>query len=125
MPKGSEALTNARREEIIDACAQLYERLPFKEITLGAIGAKTSFTRTSIYNYFVAGELDKAQEAQDAVAALQRVFKFGNPNTIIKKAVNLLGYPVGDCRRPFNYLCQEGVEELKLVLKESAEKGMC
>lgn len=52
MPKGSEALTNARREEIIDACAQLYERLPFKEITLGAIGAKTSFTRTSIYNYF-------------------------------------------------------------------------
>ena len=82
-------------------------------------------TVASIYNYFVAGELDKAQEAQDAVAALQRVFKFGNPNTIIKKAVNLLGYPVGDCRRPFNYLCQEGVEELKLVLKESAEKGMC
>ena len=82
-------------------------------------------TVASIYNYFVAGELDKAQEAQDAVAALQRVFKIGNANTIIKKAVNLLGYPVGDCRRPFNYLCQEGVEELKLVLKESAEKGMC
>ena len=82
-------------------------------------------TVASIYNYFVAGELDKAQEAQNAVAALQRVFKFGNANTIIKKAVNLLGYPVGDCRRPFNYLCQEGVEELKLVLKESAEKGMC
>ena len=82
-------------------------------------------TVASIYNYFVAGDLDKAQEAQDAVAALQRVFKFGNANTIIKKAVNLLGYPVGDCRRPFNYLCQEGVEELTLVLKESAEKGMC
>ena len=82
-------------------------------------------TVASIYNYFVAGELDKAQGAQNAVAALQRVFKFGNANTIIKKAVNLLGYPVGDCRRPFNYLCQEGVEELKLVLKESAEKGMC
>ncbi len=82
-------------------------------------------TVASIYNYFVAGELDKAQEAQNAVAALQRVFKFGNANTIIKKAVSLLGYPVGDCRRPFNYLCQEGVEELKLVLKESAEKGMC
>ena len=82
-------------------------------------------TVASIYNYFVAGELDKAQQAQDAVAALQRVFKFGNPNTIIKKAVNLLGYPVGDCRKPFNYLCEEGVAELKLVLKESAEKGMC
>ena len=82
-------------------------------------------TVASIYNYFVAGELDKAQQAQDAVAALQRVFKFGNPNTIIKKAVNLLGYPVGDCRKPFNYLCEEGVAELKQVLKESAENGMC
>ena len=82
-------------------------------------------TVASIYNYFVAGELDKAQQAQDAVAALQRVFKFGNPNTIIQKAVNLLGYPVGDCRKPFNYLCEEGVAELKQVLKESAENGMC
>ena len=53
------------------------------------------------------------------------MFKFGNPNTVIKKAVNLLGYPVGDCRRPFNYLCDEGVEELKAVLRENAEKGLC
>ena len=82
-------------------------------------------TVASIYNYFVAGELDKAQQAQDAVAALQRVFKFGNPNTIIKKAVNLLGYPVGDCRKPFNYLCDEGIAELKAVLKENEEKGLC
>ena len=52
MPRGSQERTNARREEIVDACAQLYEKIPFKEITLGAIGAKTSFTRTSIYNYF-------------------------------------------------------------------------
>ena len=79
----------------------------------------------SIYNYFVAGELEKAQEMQDAVATLQRVFKYGNPNTVIKKAVNLLGYPVGDCRRPFNYLCDEGIAELKAVLKENEEKGLC
>ncbi len=52
MPKGSKALVNARRAEIVEACAQLYGSLPFKEITLGMIGAKTSFTRTSIYNYF-------------------------------------------------------------------------
>ena len=52
MPAGSQKLTAARREEIIDACAQLYEIMPFKRITLGTIGQKTSFTRTSIYNYF-------------------------------------------------------------------------
>ena len=99
-----------------------------KEGGAGGIAGRANLypkTLASIYNYFVAGDLEKAQEAQDAVATLSRVFKFGNPNTIIKKAVNLLGYPVGDCRKPFNYLCDEGIEELKAVLKENAEKGLC
>ena len=52
MPKGSELLTAARREEIINACATLYETMGFRDITLRDIGARTSFTRTSIYNYF-------------------------------------------------------------------------
>lgn len=52
MPAGSEKLTAARREEILDACAQLYEIMPFKKITHAMISQKTSFTRTSIYNYF-------------------------------------------------------------------------
>lgn len=52
MPKCSEELTNARKEEIINACAKLYGHLSFKEITLKEIGNETSFTRTSIYNYF-------------------------------------------------------------------------
>ena len=52
MPRGSAELTNARREEIISACAQLYQTMSFKEITLKDIAGATSFTRTSIYNYF-------------------------------------------------------------------------
>ena len=52
MPRGSEELTNARKEEIINACAELYGTMGFREITIRDIGAKTSFTRTSIYNYF-------------------------------------------------------------------------
>ncbi len=52
MPRGSEELTNARKEEIIRACASLYETMSFKDITIKEIGAATSFTRTSIYNYF-------------------------------------------------------------------------
>ncbi len=52
MPKGSPELTNARREEIIDACEELYKTMSFKEITIKEIGNATSFTRTSIYNYF-------------------------------------------------------------------------
>ena len=93
----------------------------------GIAGRANLYPRTlaSIYDCFVAGDVEKAQEMQDAVATLQRVFPYGNPNTIIKKAVNLLGYPVGDCRRPFNYLCDEGIEALKAVLKENEEKGLC
>ena len=78
----------------------------------------------SIYDRFTAGDLEGAQQAQDAIAALQAVFKFGNPNTIIKKAVALLGYPVGDCRRPFNYVPDEGIEVLKQVLSDVAAKGL-
>lgn len=52
MPKGSEELTAARKEEIITACAELYQTMSFKEITMKEIGKATSFTRTSIYNYF-------------------------------------------------------------------------
>lgn len=52
VPTGSEALTKARKEEIVNACAALYKTMGFREITLDAIGKRTSFTRTSIYNYF-------------------------------------------------------------------------
>lgn len=52
MPKGSKELTEARRNEIITACAELYKTMSFKEITIKEIGNVTSFTRTSIYNYF-------------------------------------------------------------------------
>lgn len=56
MPKGSEELTRARRDEIIAACAKLYETMSFKDISLKDIARETSFTRTSIYNYFVTKE---------------------------------------------------------------------
>ncbi len=52
MPKGSEELTELRKNEIIEACARLYEMKGFKEITIKDISKETSFSRPSIYNYF-------------------------------------------------------------------------
>lgn len=52
MPAGSVERTNARKEEIINACEKLYQTMSFKEITLKEIGKETTFSRTSIYNYF-------------------------------------------------------------------------
>ena len=52
MPKCSPEFLEGRRDEIISACARLYQNYSFKEITLQKIGDATTFTRTSIYNYF-------------------------------------------------------------------------
>ena len=71
MPRGSEALTNARKEEIVDACAQLYTTMSFKDITIREIGKVTSFTRTSIYNYFETKE-------EIFLALLQREYQLWN-----------------------------------------------
>ena len=73
---------------------------------------------SSIYDLFKEGKMEEAEAAQESIASFRAVFKYGNPNTVVKKAVKMLGYPVGDCRRPFNYLCDEGVEALAKVLEE-------
>lgn len=78
----------------------------------------------SIYDLFKEGKIDEAQAAQDSIESLRDVFKYGNPNTVVKKAVLKLGYPVGECRKPFNYLNDEGVLSLEKVLKENSGKGM-
>ena len=52
MIKGTPELIAQRREEIINACDQLYQTMGFKEITLKEIGNITSFSRPTIYNYF-------------------------------------------------------------------------
>ena len=78
-----------------------------------------------IYENWAAGNLDQAETCQAAVAPLRDCFKYGNPNTVVKTAVKLLGYPVGSCRAPFNYLCPEGMEALAATLEADRAKGMC
>lgn len=45
-----------RKEEIVKACEKLYKTMSFKDITIKEIAKETSFTRPSIYNYFVTKE---------------------------------------------------------------------
>jgi len=79
----------------------------------------------SIYELFAAGRLEEAQKAQESIASFRAVFRYGNPNTVVKKAVKELGYDVGECRRPFHYLCDEGMEALREVLAKNQAAGMC
>lgn len=46
-------LVEKRREDIIDACEHLYREKNFRDINIKEIGNVTSFTRTTIYNYFI------------------------------------------------------------------------
>ena len=71
MSRGSEELIAARKEEIITACAELYKTMSFKDITIKEIGNATSFTRTSIYNYFQTKE-------EIFLALLQREYELWN-----------------------------------------------
>ncbi|MCH3917050.1 MAG: 4-hydroxy-tetrahydrodipicolinate synthase [Spirochaetia bacterium] len=77
-----------------------------------------------IYENFIAGDIQKAKECQYRIQDLRAVFKYGNPNTIIKKATQMLGYPVGDCRAPFNGLSEKGVQALEVVLENYRKIGM-
>ena len=52
MRKGTPEEIARKREEIVDACEQLYQTTGFKEITLKEISKITSFSRPTIYNYF-------------------------------------------------------------------------
>ena len=52
MKKGTPEQIAQKREEIINACEQLYSTTSFREITLKEIGSITSFSRPTIYNYF-------------------------------------------------------------------------
>ncbi len=45
-------LVDERKEEIINACEKLYQKLDFKDINIKIIGDQISVGRTSIYNYF-------------------------------------------------------------------------
>lgn len=52
MPRGSEERTKARRTEILNACAEIADRMTTEPLSIADIASATSFGRTSIYNYF-------------------------------------------------------------------------
>lgn len=94
--------------------------------TGGIAGCANVYPRVmaSIYDLFMEGKIEEAKAANESIASFRACFKYGNPNTIVKTAVALLGYPVGKCRAPFNQVPEEGIEALKKVLAENAAKGM-
>ena len=104
--------------------------LILKALQAGAVGGIAGcanvypYNMVAIYDCFVKGDLEGAQRAQDAIGVYRSCFKYGNPNTITKIAAGLLGYPVGNCRKPFCTLPEEGMQALKEVLEINRKNGM-
>lgn len=93
----------------------------------GAIaGCSNIYPKTicGIVTLFRQGKLEEALAAQRSLVSLRSTFQYGNPNTMIKYATKLLGYPVGDCRAPFNSISGDGKAALRKVLDENRAKGM-
>ena len=84
----------------------------------GVCGLANLFPRTlvSLYELWKAGKFEEAKKAQDSLRAIRSCFSLGNPNTIVKLAANLLGHPVGACRKPFHTENPTVKQKLKEVL---------
>ncbi len=69
-----------------------------------------------IYQNYLKGDMERAREAQNAIGKMCDCVKYGNPNTVLKYAANLIGQPVGPCRKPFDILPQEAVEGIRKTI---------
>jgi 4-hydroxy-tetrahydrodipicolinate synthase len=70
---------------------------------VGAIaGWANAFPRLicSIYENWQKGDIAAANAAQRAIRPFRDVMALGNPNSIVKRALNLLGHEVGPAREP-------------------------
>ena len=141
MPKGSQELTNARKDEIINACEKLYQTMNFRDITIKEIGNATSFTRTSVYNYFHTkeeiflalmqreyelwtGELKKLREENDVMNkgtfAHELAFSLSQRGTLLK-LLSMNHYDMEEHSRmerlvEFKVAYGQALEEVRLCL---------
>lgn len=54
----------------------------------------------SIYKLWQQGNIEEANKQQAKIRPFRDVMSMGNPNSVVKRAMNLLGYPVGPAREP-------------------------
>ncbi len=92
----------------------------------GIAGCSNVFPQNmvNIFQSFINGEIDQARAYQDNIRSFRSCFKYGNPNTIVKTATAMLGYPVGKCRSPFNQLSEEALAAIQQVLDDYKAKGI-
>ncbi|MFV2045091.1 MAG: dihydrodipicolinate synthase family protein, partial [Anaerolineales bacterium] len=72
----------------------------------------------SIYERFVAGDLEGARASQEALAPLRLAFSWGTFPVVIKEALDLMGMKAGPSRAPVGAMPADKREQLRGVLNE-------
>ena len=72
-----------------------------------------------VYRFWKMGADDDAERSQARLTSVREILKLGNPNSITKRAVNLLGFPVGPCRAPAEVQSPEVDAGIREVLSAS------
>lgn len=85
--------------------------------SIAATGNVVPALVASIYDRFIAGDLNGAKEAQEALAPLRLAFSWGTFPVVIKEALNLMGLDAGPARRPVGPMPDEKREQLASVLR--------
>lgn len=71
----------------------------------------------SIYDLWARGDIRAANEAQKKIRAFRNVMQMGNPNSVVKCAVNMRSMKVGPARQPSNCTDPKILKALEDVLK--------
>lgn len=70
----------------------------------------------AIYNNYKHGNLEQAEHFQKEIEPLRDVLKLGTVPSVLKKAVHLMGIPVGSARYPVCELGEEATDKIKAML---------
>ena len=88
----------------------------------GAISATSNIApklAANIYNYYMAGNLDKAREAQLNLSPLRNAFTLGsNPAAVLKEASKFINNDAGSPIAPIKSLNDEDKEKLKEIMAQ-------
>ncbi len=72
----------------------------------------------SIYDCFIEGDIERAKQAQRALAPLRIAFSLGTFPVVIKEALKIIGIDAGPARAPVSGLSREKRKELEQILKK-------
>lgn len=78
----------------------------------------------SIYENWKRGNYDQAESSQRVLRDLRNAFQLGTLPSVLKEALNIIGFPAGPPRLPVSPLTGNGRSELVRIMDNYSDKGL-